>query len=99
MICVRFKESDLLPMNIKRGNGMQGIEVKLHGASNLSKKSYCFDCSKQIIDQSRTRPRKRCEIFRKFQIKKINKIHSERIMKENRQKTLEKQSNLEKQKL
>ena len=96
---VRFKESELLRIYTKRGNAMLGVEIKLHGASSLSKKSYCHDCSKQIIDQSRTRPRKRCEICRQLHIKKINKIHSERIMRENRAKTLEKQKKLENQKL
>ena len=81
-ITARLNDEDMLHVNIKRERrNMQGFEVKLHGASSLSKKSYCFDCSKPIIDQSRTRPKKRCDICKQLHIKKINKIHAERTSK------------------
>ena len=60
---------------------------KLHGAANLSKSSFCFDCSKPIIDQSRTRKRTRCDNCRKSHIKKINKIHATRITAEKKKAT------------
>ena len=99
-ITVRLHDEDMSHLNIKRGKkGMQNFEVRLHGASNLSKHSYCLDCNKPILDVSRTKKKARCNVCRDIRIKKITKIHSERIMAENRAKTLEKQRKLEKQKL
>jgi len=84
-IIVKSLEQELLLRLIKNeSRSKKMVDVKLHGAANLSKSSFCMDCSKPIIDQSRTRKRKRCEICRKSHIKKICKIHATRISAEKR---------------
>ena len=80
-IYARLNENDLLLRYMLRDEGIMHGDIVLYGGGKLSKKSFCVNCSKPILDQSRTRPRKRCEICRKMHIKKINKIHAERISK------------------
>ena len=86
-IFVKSKEKELLLKHMLKDEGtmLQG-DVKLHGASNLSKHSYCKDCKKSILDMSRTRKRARCEICTVNHMSIIRKISSERMAKERKDK-------------
>ena len=95
VIYVKYQEGVLLPKLMLKEEREMESDVILYGGGKLSKKSFCVNCSKPILDQSRTRPRKRCEICRKLHIKKINKIHATRISELKRKETeLRKMNNL-----
>ena len=95
MIYVKYQEGVLLPRLMLKEERKMESDVVVYGGGKLSKKSFCFNCSKPILDQSRTRPRKRCELCRKLHIKKINKIHATRISELKRKETeLRKMKNL-----
>jgi len=66
---------------------------RLHGAANYSQYSFCKDCRKEILDQSRSRKKSRCEICSINHIIKIKQLSAERVSREKREKKLaEKQS-------
>ena len=87
VIYVKYQEGVLLPKLMLKEEREMESDVILYGGGKLSKKSFCLNCSKPILDQSRTRPRKRCELCRKLHIKKINKIHATRISELKRKET------------
>ena len=67
--------------------------AKLHGAANFSQYGFCKDCNKEILDQSRSKKKARCEICTINHIIKIKQLSSERISRENKERKLaEKQS-------
>ena len=87
VIYVKYQEGVLLPKLMLKEEREMESDVILYGGGKLSKKSFCVNCSKPILDRSRTRPRKRCELCRKLHIKKINKIHATRISELKRKET------------
>ena len=87
VIYVKYQEGVLLPKLMLKEEREMESDVTLYGGGKLSRKSFCLNCSKPILDQSRTRPRKRCELCRKLHIKKINKIHATRISELKRKET------------
>ena len=87
VIYVKFQEGVLLPKLMLIEEREMESDGILYGGGKLSRKSFCVNCSKPILDQSRTRPRKRCELCRKLHIKKINKIHATRISELKRKET------------
>ena len=87
VIYVKYQEGVLLPKLMLKEEREMESDVILYGGGKLSRKSFCLNCSKPILDQSRTRPRKRCELCRKLHIKKINKIHATRISELKRKET------------
>jgi hypothetical protein len=56
----------------------EGI-VKLYGASNFSPYSFCRDCTKPIMDFSRTRKKERCENCKKNRNELVKKISAKRF--------------------
>ena len=55
-------------------------EINLYGAARLSPHSFCVECKKPILDISRTRKKKRCEICNDVRVKKVLQYHSKRNM-------------------
>ena len=61
--CKKIRKSQQSKINSERIMKERKKEAKsiLHGASNFSRSSYCHDCRKPIIDQSRSKKKERCE--------------------------------------
>jgi len=61
---------------------------KLHGAANFSQYGFCKDCKKEIIDQSRSKKKARCEICAINHMIKIKQLSAERLARERKEKKI-----------
>ena len=86
--CKKIRKSQQSKINSERIMKERKQEAKsiLHGASNFSQYSFCKDCKRPILDQSRSKKKARCEFCSINHVVKIKQLSAERIARENREK-------------